>query len=285
VVDGNIDAEEWGDVPEAAGFHILGKDELAFSRTTSFKMGWTPHAVWFAARCDEPAPGLIKTEAEDGGNVRRDDSMAVFLRPAGVASFLQFVVNAKGARWSGKGLENWQAETTLGQDGWRLEIMIPFALLGRTPVDGELWLLNLARNIPRSYFEPSTSWPGSRAGADECVSMRRSANGPNELIQTMERLSAGRLYSVSCYTYGSKYKLREPRHAVTVNVARADVLRPLSSQAVIRKLNLHFVVFRARGDSAVLTISDWKTPSEPGGEIGRELLYDFVEIQPYGGMP
>ncbi len=26
---------------------------------------------------------------------------------------------------------------------------------------------------------------------------------------------------------------------------------------------------------------DWKSPSEPGGRIGRKLIYNFAHVQPY----
>ncbi|MFH0998685.1 MAG: hypothetical protein V1844_24815, partial [Pseudomonadota bacterium] len=135
-------------------------------------------------------------------------------------------------------------------------------------------LPGLARLEGRSYL-------GELPGADECVSIRRSAKEPNRLMQTINNLEKGKIYSLSFYTYGSKYNNAAPLHAVAVNIDNAEILRPLSSQAAIGKFNWYFVVFRAQGDSAVLSIADWQTPSEPGGEIGQELLYDFVQIQPY----
>ena len=43
----------------------------------------------------------------------------------------------------------------------------------------------------------------------------------------------------------------------------------------------HRVVFRARGTTATLTISDWASETEPGGPIGRRLMHNFIEVQPY----
>ena len=40
-------------------------------------------------------------------------------------------------------------------------------------------------------------------------------------------------------------------------------------------------LFRATQPTAKLTISDWSTPNDPGGPVGQELLYNFVEVQPY----
>jgi len=41
------------------------------------------------------------------------------------------------------------------------------------------------------------------------------------------------------------------------------------------------LVFRALGTTAKLTISDWIDATDPGGPIGQEILYNFVEVQPY----
>ncbi len=46
-------------------------------------------------------------------------------------------------------------------------------------------------------------------------------------------------------------------------------------------MNLHQVVFRARGKQAMLTLSDWGKPGAPAGPAGQELLCNFVEVQPY----
>jgi len=46
-------------------------------------------------------------------------------------------------------------------------------------------------------------------------------------------------------------------------------------------MNYHWRVFRANGTTAKLTVSDWKSAAEPGGPIGQELMYNFVQMQPY----
>jgi len=154
------------------------------------------------------------------------------------------------------GLKEW--ETAAAEEN----SIKPFALPG------------LARIENRRYI-------GELPGADECVLMRRSAKGPNCLTQTINNLEKGRLYSVAFYTYDVKKDEPGRHHAVTVKIDHGEILHPLSSQTAMTYLNWHFVVFRAQADSAVLSISDWKEPSEPAGTIGQELLYDFVQVQPY----
>jgi hypothetical protein len=46
-------------------------------------------------------------------------------------------------------------------------------------------------------------------------------------------------------------------------------------------MNYHFRVFRAIGRTAGLAISDWASPEAPGGPTGQELMFNFIEVQPY----
>ena len=46
-------------------------------------------------------------------------------------------------------------------------------------------------------------------------------------------------------------------------------------------LNYYWRLFRAKAPTAKLTISDWTSADEPGGPIGQELIFNFVEAQPY----
>ena len=47
--------------------------------------------------------------------------------------------------------------------------------------------------------------------------------------------------------------------------------------------NFFSYVFRAKGESATLTVSDWLNANQPGGPMGQEIFFNFVEIQPYLG--
>ena len=41
------------------------------------------------------------------------------------------------------------------------------------------------------------------------------------------------------------------------------------------------LVFRAVDTTAQLTISDWNTPTDPGGPAGQELAFNYISVQPY----
>ena len=43
----------------------------------------------------------------------------------------------------------------------------------------------------------------------------------------------------------------------------------------------HWRVFRAQGETAQLSISDWASRDAPGGALGQEIMCNFVQVQPY----
>ena len=46
-------------------------------------------------------------------------------------------------------------------------------------------------------------------------------------------------------------------------------------------ITYHWKVFRARGTTATLIVSDWPKEEEPTGTSGQEQTFNFLEIQPY----
>ena len=45
--------------------------------------------------------------------------------------------------------------------------------------------------------------------------------------------------------------------------------------------NYCFRVFKATGTQAVLKMSDWAEPGAPGGDVGNEVVWDFIQVQPF----
>lgn len=46
-------------------------------------------------------------------------------------------------------------------------------------------------------------------------------------------------------------------------------------------MNYHRRIFRATATTARLSVSDWESPGSAGGPPGQELMFNFIEIQPY----
>jgi hypothetical protein len=137
---------------------------------------------------------------------------------------------------------------------------------------------------------------------DTFLWMKRSATKPNSFRQEIGKLVPGRLYSMKMIT--SDYqelvsgKSTKALHAVSIRLKGAEMLsEPRTSlQAAVgsmhdlgqfrgRKnplwLNYYDHVFRAQAEKATLEISDWADEKNPGGPAGQELMYNFIEVQPY----
>lgn len=123
------------------------------------------------------------------------------------------------------------------------------------------------------------------AMGDHFLITRRSALHPNEFSQVIKGLRPGKLYSMKMYTIDRRDALNpQPNKRNTplsIRIDNAEILGEHSFDEIVRNFNYHWRVFRTKGSHARLTVSDWPTPTAPGGESGQEILYNFIEIQPY----
>ena len=141
---------------------------------------------------------------------------------------------------------------------------------------------------------------GSTRG-DNFLFMRRSPKGPNRVTQEIRDLEPGLLYSVKMFTADHQDLISgrtfKQKHAVDIRIEHADMIPDTGFQEVFQSergqeappfsrtrqpwLNYYWLLFRARTPTARLTISDWAGPDHPGGPLGQELAYNFIEVQPY----
>ena len=151
------------------------------------------------------------------------------------------------------------------------------------------------RDVPE-YGWLQGRYPRSSEG-DTALAMKRSANRPNTFSQTIRNLEPDRLYSIRMYTCDAKDTSVRQVHAISIKIENVEwVPRKALSfpykacHAVKHKwarkdkadwLNYHWRLFRAKGTTATLTVSDWMSEKEAGGLVGQELLYNFIQVQPY----
>ena len=138
---------------------------------------------------------------------------------------------------------------------------------------------------------------------DNYLLTKRSADKPNQVSQKIKKLIPGKLYSAKIYVadyqdYVKGESVRK-RLAVSLDIDNVNMVpgkclvlevdissSGLSSVGPFKGktppwMNVHRLVFRALDTTAKLTISDWTDETTPGGPIGQEILYNFVEVQPY----
>ena len=142
---------------------------------------------------------------------------------------------------------------------------------------------------------------GSTRG-DNYLWMRRSSQAPNRATQTMTGLIPGNLYTMKMFSMDRRDYLNAvsamETHPVQIDIDNVDIVPGREFQQVMQSergggvsppwssshqpwFNYYWRLFQAKGTTATLTISDWSSNSSPGGPIGEELMFNFIEVQPY----
>jgi len=142
---------------------------------------------------------------------------------------------------------------------------------------------------------------GSTRG-DNYLWMRRSAQAPNRVIQTIQNLVPGNLYTMKMFTEDRQDYLNGfvdgEVHAVEIQIDNVVMIPGRAFQEVMQSergqevnppfssssqpwFNYYWRLFQAQGTTATLTISDWASAGSPGGPVGQELMFNFIEVQPY----
>lgn len=155
-----------------------------------------------------------------------------------------------------------------------------------------------------TYGQLQNRYQGGSKG-DTFLLTKRSVKGPNRFFQQIKGLQPGRLYSMRMITAdyrnateGTSVKQED---AVSIKLEGVELVERTgknrqetfeskyyggaSSITSVKRvpawLNFHWYIFRATDRTARVTISDWSGPDDPGGPIGQEMMYNFIEVQPY----
>jgi len=138
------------------------------------------------------------------------------------------------------------------------------------------------------------------AKGDRFCWMKRSAQRPNVVSQTARALEPGRMYSVKLISADLKQLDQKLPTTLSIDISDAEILPEYAFQFVYPSsyshelgpytrehpayMSFHRLVFRPKGHEARLTISDWKTPTQPGADAGQETAFNFVELQPFHAL-
>ena len=133
---------------------------------------------------------------------------------------------------------------------------------------------------------------------DTFLCMKRRAKGPNTFSQAVRNLEPGRLYSMKMFScdysdlVSPKAKTKEQATpfigSVVVEGVDVDAKKSFTEMYASNPepripvwITYHWKVFRAKGTTAKLIVSDWPREKEPAGTFGQEQTFNFLEIQPY----
>ena len=139
-------------------------------------------------------------------------------------------------------------------------------------------------------------YPRTNKG-DTFLQMTRCEKGPNQVSQTIRNLEPGRAYSLKFITAAPEELDVNQTLAVTANLEGATLNKELCFQFVYPSnyahahgpynrdhpafFNYHRLVFHPNRPTVELTLSDWASPTTPGGLVEQKVAINFVEVQPF----
>lgn len=160
-LDGKLGDAAWTDAPVCSGFTWYNRQELLAVQTT-VRWVYTDDALYLGVWCDEPnVKELHPTQVpRDAHQVFSTEAIEVFLDPQhNHADYYQLAVNAAGSLFDSRGQEpSWnsgaEAAAVVGEQGWSLELKLPFKSFGIAPHDG----LALGANVCRDRTLKAREW-------------------------------------------------------------------------------------------------------------------------------
>ncbi|MFC6268760.1 DUF5916 domain-containing protein [Frigoriflavimonas asaccharolytica] len=163
-IDGILDDEAWMNVPVAKNFIERDPNNGApesEDKRTEVKILYDDDGLYIAARMYDPEPHLIQKELVERDDVGNDDIFAVLINGYNdKQQSLQFLVMPTGVQYDAKittdnGEDSswnavWQSAAHIDDQGWTVEIRIPYFEL-RFPKKAEQnWGINFFRRIQRT---------------------------------------------------------------------------------------------------------------------------------------
>jgi hypothetical protein len=180
VLDGNIlDDPAWSEITPTTGFWQTRPNEgEAATQTTQVFIGFTNKALYIGAVLSDDNPQeIIVSDSRRDADLDETDSFQVIIdsfldrqnglvfgtNPAGIQYDGQVTKEATSVFGSGSGFNRdwdttWDVKTSVTDQGWNVEMEIPFKSLRYTDTEKPVWGINFQRNIRRNnevaYWSP-----------------------------------------------------------------------------------------------------------------------------------
>jgi len=161
VIDGTVGRQEWGRAAVLSDFITLGGQACAPLPTVVY-LGYTKEALYVGAKLFDPKPRQLRREVtQRDGEVWRDDCLELFIdTSAERQDYAHLAVNSLGIKYDSYDRVvaedfQWDAAATVQDDGWSVEIRLPFANQ-IAPQPGDEWIVEVGRNATRT--DVLSSW-------------------------------------------------------------------------------------------------------------------------------
>jgi len=205
VLDGALDEDVWSRAELAGGFSMFEPERGgASTQTTTFRVLYDDRAVYFGVACYDD-PTLTSSALARRDNIRNSDIVSIYIDPyLDRASGYNFRVNPHGVLadcqmshqydrdWNWDAV--WDARVHQNDEGWFVEVEIPFSSIRYRPGDERAWGLQVYR------------WMHGRAEDSGWVQWDREASGFFSLFGTLrgfDGLAPTRQLEITPYIVGS----------------------------------------------------------------------------------
>jgi len=162
-IDGKLDEASWLTADVATDFFMLEPDNgtpINQSKKTDIKILYTNKAIYIGAILRDDNPNLINKEITQRDNFGISDHFGIFINGFndGQQDF-RFFVSASGVQMDCAATENkedfswdaiWDSHVTITDEGWVVEMEIPYAALRFSNQKEQTWGINFIREIKRA---------------------------------------------------------------------------------------------------------------------------------------
>ncbi len=178
-IDGILDEEVWNNAPLAQNFVELqpvnGKAEASEFRT-EVKILYDDTGIYFGAKMYDPEPDKIAKELVERDNVGNDDFFVVVVNGYNdKQQSLEFIVLPNGVQFDAKMTNDygedsnwsavWYSAAKIDNDGWTVEMKIPYSELRFPKKDVQEWGLNFVRLIRRTKIKTTWNFIDNKKGS------------------------------------------------------------------------------------------------------------------------
>jgi hypothetical protein len=176
-LDGKLDDPVWQKAAAATGFHVWTPDRGTLpSEETVFKVAYDEDAVYFAVACLARDPSSIISRLSRRDRFSNSDLVSVYVDPyLDRTTGYNFKVNPDGVQLDAYMFNDgdrdddwnavWEAETHRDDQGWYVEMRIPFSSIRYRPADSMTWGLQVYRYMHGRGEETSwVTWPRETRG-------------------------------------------------------------------------------------------------------------------------
>ena len=171
-VDGKLLEKAWQKAPAASGFTQFTPDKGApASLPTEVRVLYDKNYIYFGITCFDSQPQkIVARVSKREGEVSSDDSVAIGLDTFndGQTAYV-FFTNLRGTQQDGRLADNgrtfddtwdgkWLSAGSKSENGWTVELAVPFETLKYNPGKNQTWGLGITRFIPRKL--ETDTWGG-----------------------------------------------------------------------------------------------------------------------------